>query len=70
VRRARQRSALDDVVVNALERHSHRLEELIGQAIEEQALDEFDVTGRGLRDLSPALVGERYLSRPPVTRLN
>jgi hypothetical protein len=39
VRGARQRSVLDDVVVNALERHSHRLEELIGQAIEERALN-------------------------------
>jgi hypothetical protein len=29
VRGARQPSALDDVVVNALERHSHRLEEFL-----------------------------------------
>ena len=61
-------SAVNDVVVDALEPDGERLEQLVRQALEEQPSHEVDVpTGRA-GDLVPALIGKRYLGHATIGR--
>jgi len=61
-------SAVNDVVVDALEPDGERLEQLVRQTLEEQPSHEVDVpTGRA-GDLVPALIGKRYLGHAAIGR--
>src|SRR5260221_8396515 len=66
--RSGKRSAVDDVVVNALEPVRKRAEQLVRQAFEEQPANEVDVAARCEGDLIPPLIGERYLGCPSIGR--
>src|SRR6266699_3736872 len=66
VRGSGKRPALEDVVVDALECDRDRLNQLVGQALEEQPSHEVDVPAGRAGDLVPALIGKRYLGRATI----
>src|SRR4051794_7575709 len=61
-----ERSAVDDVVVDALKADRERLEQLVRQALEEQPSHQVDVPAGRVGDLVPALIGKRDLGRSPI----
>src|SRR3989440_12886117 len=63
-----KRAAVNDVLVDALERDRERLNQLIRQALEEQPPHEVDVPAGRAGDLVPALIAKRYLGHATIGR--
>src|SRR5438067_899023 len=63
-----KRAAVNDVVVDALERDRGRLNQLVRQALEEQPPHEVDVPAGRAGDLVPALIAKRYLGHATIGR--
>src|ERR1700758_4362636 len=64
-----KRSALEDVLVDALEPGRQRPEQVVRKALEEQPSHELDVPARCAGDPVPAEIGQRDLGRAAIGRI-